>query len=320
MTSAPQPIEPAPPGMDRGGPPESPARLHWIFIGSNGIRAGWRALTAICLFLLLTIILQGGPALIPFVHAWLAAQPKHVPSAGTLLFGEGTGAAALVIAALIMSAIEKRSFADYGLPLSETLGKRFWQGVLYGLPMISLLLALIGALHGFSIDGLDLHGGTAVRYGAVYLLVFVLVGFFEEFSFRGYLQATLSSALGFWPAAILLSICFGLLHLGNPGEAKFGALMAACFGMLAAFTLRRTGTIWLAIGMHAAWDWGETFFYSVPDSGMVARGHLMNSSFHGPGWLTGGTVGPEASVFVFVVLALAAIVVHFMFPARETAA
>jgi hypothetical protein len=69
--------------------------------------------------------------------------------------------------------------------------------------------------------------------------------------------------------------------------------------------------------MHAAWNWGETYFYSVPDSGMVAKGHLLNSSFHGPDWLTGGTVGPEASVFAFVVLALSAAAVHYLFPANR---
>jgi hypothetical protein len=41
----------------------------------------------------------------------------------------------------------------------------------------------------------------------------------------------------------------------------------------------------------------------------------LNSSFHGPTWLTGGTVGPEGSAFVFVVLILAAVGIHFIFPA-----
>ena len=69
--------------------------------------------------------------------------------------------------------------------------------------------------------------------------------------------------------------------------------------------------------MHAAWDWGETYFYSVPDSGQMAQGHLLNSSLHGARWLAGGSVGPEGSVFVFLVLVLAAVGIHFLFPARE---
>jgi hypothetical protein len=44
--------------------------------------------------------------------------------------------------------------------------------------------------------------------------------------------------------------------------------------------------------------------YSVPDSGGVSPGHLLKSSFHGPKWLTGGSVGPEGSVLIFVLLVL----------------
>jgi hypothetical protein len=71
------------------------------------------------------------------------------------------------------------------------------------------------------------------------------------------------------------------------------------------------------VGMHAAFDWTETYFYGVPDSGLLAQGHLLNSSFHGPVWLTGGSVGPEGSYLVFGVLVLSAVAIHFMFPAKQ---
>ena len=83
-----------------------------------------------------------------------------------------------------------------------------------------------------------------------------------------------------------------------------GLLAAAWIGMFFCLTLWRTGTLWFAVGFHAAWDWGETFFYSVPDSGMVSPGHLLSSSLRGPQWLSGGSVGPEGSVLCFVVIAL----------------
>jgi hypothetical protein len=162
-----------------------------------------------------------------------------------------------------------------------------------------------------------LSGADALKYGALYGIAFLMVGLFEEFSFRGYMQATLGSGIGFWPAAIILSILFGAIHLSNGGEAWFGAAMAGSFGVLAAFCLQRTGNIWFPIGMHATWDWSETFFYSVPDSGFLAKGHLFNSTFHGPTWLTGGTVGPEGSVFAFLVLLIGGIGVHFIFPKKQ---
>jgi uncharacterized protein len=131
------------------------------------------------------------------------------------------------------------------------------------------------------------------------------------------MQAALGSGIGFWPAAIILSIVFGAIHMGNPGEAKIGGFMAGCFGLVAAFALRRTGNLWFPIGLHAAWDWGETYFYGVPDSGLVAQGRLFTSSLHGPNWLTGGSVGPEGSYLVFGILVLTAVVIHFVYPAKE---
>ena len=79
---------------------------------------------------------------------------------------------------------------------------------------------------------------------------------------------------------------------------------AALIGLFFCLTLRRTGNLWFAVGFHASWDWGESFLYSVPDSGEKAPGHLLSSSFHGSPWLTGGSVGPEGSVFLFLVIAL----------------
>jgi membrane protease YdiL (CAAX protease family) len=183
--------------------------------------------------------------------------------------------------------------------------------------MLSLLMVLIAAFRGFSLGNMALSSADALKFGAAYGVVFIMVGLFEEFSFRGYMQSTLTSGIGFWPAAIVLSILFGSIHLQNRGEAWIGAAMAGSFGILAAFSLRRTGNIWFPIGMHAAWDWGETYFYSVPDSGFLAKGHLLNSSFHGPTWLTGGTVGPEGSVFAFAVLVIGGVGIHFLFPAKQ---
>jgi uncharacterized protein len=287
-----------------------------IFLGPNGIRAGWRVLIAFLLFALFAFVIQAGLKQIRPLEAWRHAQPKGIFTPGIMLLGEGIAGLSLALAALVMTLIEKKSFADYGLPGKEAFGKRFWQGVPYGFVMVTLLMALIAALHGFSRGEWALGRAEAVHYGILYFIGFILVGFFEEFSFRGYLQATLASGIGFWPAAIALSIAFGALHLGNTGEAALGALSAGSFGLVAAFSVLRTGNIWFAIGEHAAWDWGETYFYGVADSGQLARGHLLNSSFHGPAWLTGGSVGPEGSVFVFVVLILWAVGVHFIFPAK----
>ena len=307
MTSVPPETDSSPLRQDDGAPPQD--KMHRIFFGSNGIRAGWRLTLAIAIFLALLAAIGGAITLVPHAHEWAFGRGPV-----GLFFSEGMLALALVLTVSVMSRIENRSWADYGLPRSAVFGKRFWQGAPYGFAMLSILMALMAASRAFSFGGRALTGGDAVGYGLLYLAGFTLVAFFEEFSFRGYMQATLASGIGFWPAAVSLAVVFGALHLGNKGEAKFGAAMAGAFGLLAAFTLWRTGNLWFAIGMHSAWDWGESYFYGVPDSGVVLKGHLMNPSFHGPAWLTGGTVGPEGSVLVAAVLVVAAIGVHSIFP------
>ena len=113
---------------------------------------------------------------------------------------------------------------------------------------------------------------------------------------------------------------FGGLHLiGNVGETWLGSLCAALIGLFFCFTLRRTGTLWFAVGMHASWDWGESYLYSVPDSGGIITGHLLRSSFHGSRWLTGGTVGPEGSVLAFVVIGAAWVMFDRMYQPGKTA-
>jgi membrane protease YdiL (CAAX protease family) len=68
--------------------------------------------------------------------------------------------------------------------------------------------------------------------------------------------------------------------------------------------LWRTGNLWLAVGAHAGWDWGQSFFFGVSDSGFQAPGHLLNPHAAGPDWLSGGTVGPEGSVLTLILLAM----------------
>jgi membrane protease YdiL (CAAX protease family) len=183
--------------------------------------------------------------------------------------------------------------------------------------MITAIIFLIRAFGGFSFGDLALRGRTLWGYAVLWGAVFILVGIFEEFLFRGYAQFTLTTGIGFWPASTVLSAAFGAIHLYNSGEDKVGALSVFVIGMFFCLTLRRTGNLWFAVGLHAAFDWGETFLFSVPDSGLVAPGHLLNSSLHGSAWLTGGMVGPEGSAMAFVVVGIAAVIFARVYPAQE---
>jgi uncharacterized protein len=282
-----------------------------IFLSEKGLRAGWRLLTYAVFVALLGL---GGEIVVQhFVR-----PIRAVFSPGNWLIHEAFTFAVVFGAALIMAQLEGRAPGDYGLPLRGAFGKLFWEGCLLGLIEVSVLVGLIAAFGGYSFGSLAIHGATLFRWGIFWAVFFLFVGLFEEFLFRGYTQYTLADGIGFWPAAVLLSCSFGAVHLRNPGEAWMGAAGVVAIGLLFAFTLQRTGNLWLAVGWHASFDFGESFLYSVPNSGIVFQSHLSNASLHGAGWLTGGTVGPEGSVFSFLIMGVFAIVIHVLFPATKS--
>lgn len=279
-------------------PASAPTTLHRIFAGPGGIRTGWRLLMFGVIASLLAVILT-----VPLSLFHLSSRAGVASSPIPTLVSEAMVFLALLLAARVMAGIEGRSLADYGLPVAGAFRKRFWQGALWGFVALTALLLTTFLAHGFSFGTLALSGPAAARYAALWAVAFLAVGLLEEFMMRGYALFTLTTGIGFWPSAVLLSALFGGMHLSNAGENWAGALAAGIVGLFFCFTVRRTGDLWFAVGLHAAWDYSESFIYSVPDSGIVVSGHLLNSSFHGPRWLTGGTVGPEGSALVFVVIA-----------------
>jgi uncharacterized protein len=295
------------------GPPEGPiSGAKAIFWNEREFRAGWRLLIYLLFVVLFTL---AGTFLATALH--FPQITRAGVTATSMLVQECLGLIAVFAAAAVMGLLEARPLVGYGLPRAAAFGARFWQGAAWGIAMITGIIFLIRAFGGFTFGEFALRGRELWGYAALWVVVFLCVGLFEEFLFRGYAQFTLATGIGFWPAATALSAAFGAVHLFNRGEGKVGALSVFAIGMFFCLTLRRTGNLWFAVGLHAAFDWGETFLFSVPDSGLVAPGHLLNSSFQGPVWLTGGTVGPEGSVMAFAVVALATVLFVIVYPAKE---
>ncbi len=296
LAKAPQPAEAQTSPTEYRYIPEPAERRLWaVFVGPRGIRSGWR----LCIWVIAAGtagVVFGGLAALIVRHAPAPTEPLGI------VFGDGIAFLGVLAATILMSRIEHRMLADYAWPLREAFGSQFWQGALWGLAALSLLLGVIHLCHGFDPGSVALSGSRLADYAVLWAIAFLVVGLFEESVTRAYALFTLTDGIRFWPAAGLLSGVFGAIHLGNGGESWVGALAAALIGLFFCFTVRRTGSLWFAVGFHFAWDYAESFIFSVPDSGVMVTEHLLNSSFHGPAWLTGGTVGPEASVFVFVVI------------------
>ena len=156
---------------------------------------------------------------ISFGLLWIAAAllpgPRSVYSPKILTISEVVSVAGAFAAGLVMSHLEDRPFGDYGLPLRGAFGRLFWQGGLFGLVEISTVIGAIAVLGSYHFGSLAIHGVDLLRWAAFWGGFFVLVGLYEEFAFRGYVQFTLAQAIRFWPAAIVLSVAFGLVHSLN---------------------------------------------------------------------------------------------------------
>lgn len=297
------------PSTPASEPPPGEEFLSRIFLGPDGLRAGWSVLLYLAFWLMIEYAFGAVVELAGGFRGNLKS-PESVVLDELLSFLSAYGAA------IAMARLERRRVGVYGLPLGQAFGRFFWLGIVLGLGEVSLLVGLIAAYGGYSFGTLVVHGPEVFNWAALWALGFVLVGFSEEFQFRGYSQYALARGIGFWPAALCLSLAFGAAHLGNPGEGIVGATNVALTGLVFAFALRRSGNLWLGVGWHASFDFGETFLFSVPNSGYVFDQHLSSAVLHGKTWLTGGTVGPEGSVFSFLTLGISALLIHYLFPAK----
>ncbi|HEX4038328.1 MAG TPA: CPBP family intramembrane glutamic endopeptidase [Acidobacteriaceae bacterium] len=271
-----------------------------MFFGPHGLRAGWAVLLFAALWWVFNFAAEFLTA--PLLHQdWEA--PLRAPTVTLIevwqLFG-------VVAATGLMAFFERRPPLSYGFQ-GRARAVRFVSGLAWGFAAIS---ALVLALRGLGFLTLN-RGGPGSPWSwkeaAAWGVVFLLTGFAEEAMFRGYAQFTLARGMGFWWGALLCSAAFGLMHRANGGESTVGVLAAAAIGLIFCLSLWYTGSLWWAVGFHAAWDWGESYFYGVADSGMVTQGHLLRAHAAGPIAWSGGSVGPEGSVLIWPVLAVIAV-------------
>jgi hypothetical protein len=230
----------------------------------------------------------------------LTGVQRHIATLeGHLLLAMSSIAVTVLLLTAAMAWFRGQRLSHYGYA-----GSHKWRNFAIGIGCATLLaatlLVAIGWL-GFLTWGSPVLTASLLTSGAIWAVFFLVVGFTEESLFRGYVLVELSRAISFWPAAFLLAVLFGAAHLWKGGgENLMGALHATAIAIALAFSFRATGSLWLAIGWHAGWDFAQSFIFGVPDSGMTIADHILHPTLHGPDWLTGGTVGPEGSALTFV--------------------
>ena len=263
-----------------------PRRLvHFI----SGLGAGFVALSA-----LVGALAMGG---------WLRFGPLALTGNQIFIFGALWG-----IAFLLVGCVEEGIFRCY-LQSTLTRGLNFWWAL--GITAVLCIDLMFRSRGGVGIVAFFWPGGMPAVSGncewGVYAIA--LLGLVPCLL----LHLRKIEGSNFWQAAWVTSTAFGYFHTGNAGENWIGIFAAALIGFVFCVSVRVTGSAWWAIGCHAAWDWGETFFYGTADSGLMTRGHFLSSTLAGnPVW-SGGADGPEGSLLavVIVLLLLAAMLVAY---------
>lgn len=264
-----------------------------------GRRLDWRGIGLSIAFVILAVALLSGTfAALQALHvAFHDKSPVEKPIG---IVGTWLTFVLSLLATWIMARMERRSWLDFGLRGGPRGARHFGQGLAVGLVSMIAIACVIHGAGGMTIRPANLTPG-AIGLGLLWAIGFFGTGLFEETIFRGYLLKRLDEATPFPTAIVVTSLLFGLAHLTSGFDAGLALVDAMLIGAILAISIRLTGSLWWAIGFHAAWDFGESFGLGAPDSGLRLQGALFRADPAGPVWLSGGGSGPEGSVVTFAV-------------------
>ena len=185
--------------------------------------------------------------------------------------------------------VERRGAGEFGRAGAV---RELGAGVVVGAALFSAVVGVQALFGAYRITG--------VRDDLAVMVIPLCVSFaaaaIEEIVFRGVIFRLLEEALGTWIALAISAALFGLGHLMSPGATLLTALAIALeAGVMLAAAYVLTRRLWLAIGIHAAWNFTQSGIFGVPTSGIPMNG-IFIGNLSGPVWLSGGAFGAEASV------------------------
>lgn len=216
-----------------------------------------------------------------------------------LLAGAATSGLALAAYVGLVRYLEgRRRPRELALSLARPHLRR---GMTLGLGLFCATIGLVAMTGGYHVHGWGSIGGALSTLGLMSCAAVV-----EELAFRGALFRVLEEKAGTYGALAVSGLVFGCLHLVNKDATIWGALSIAVeAGLMLGAVYAATRSLWLAIGVHFAWNMAEEGIFGTAESGSgTGTGGLLHASVSGPGILTGGGFGPEASIFALLVCAV----------------
>ncbi|WP_193103765.1 CPBP family intramembrane glutamic endopeptidase [Brachybacterium sp. FME24] len=270
-------------------------------------RRWWQLLLGIVLFVVAEVVAMAVTRLGTAVSGGSSAEG---PAAWALLLGACVGAAVALGGFLVIVGPIGRSpgLALRGRGKAAELGL----GLAIGAALISLSVGLIALLGGYRVTGFAESPQLLVP-----LAIGIGAGVIEEVLFRGILLRVLEAWMGSWAALAITSVLFGLVHLTNDGASILTALgLVIEAGVLLGAAYLLTRRLWLAIGIHIAWNAVQAGMFSSTVSGTGAQHGLLVAEVDGPTWLTGGSMGIEGSL-ISVLLGLGVGIVLLVLASRR---
>ena len=170
-------------------------------------------------------------------------------------------------------------------------------GLLLGLLLMSVIVGVAALFDVYNIIG---DGGTSALLRLL-IATAIVPGILEEIFFRGILFRWIEEFAGSWTALLLTAAFFGIAHIRNPGATPFSSFAIAIeAGLLLGGAYMLTRSLWMPIGLHAAWNFVQGFIFDSPVSGLDDDG-LVEAKLSGPELLSGGAFGLEASLIALVI-------------------
>src|SRR6266511_3798655 len=205
---------------------------------------------------------------------------------------------------IYVRSIERRDLTELS---SSNAFQEIGLGALIGFGLFSFIIAILWLLGFYRVNGIDF-----VLLSLVGALADAFVSAFaQELIFRAVIYRMTEEWLGTWWALMISALLFGLIHLSSAVATLFSALSVALqAGIVLAAAYALTHRLWMAVGLHMAWDFANDGIFGVGvagQSGQALHG-LLQANLNGPKLLTGGALGVEASVITLVVVLIAAIV------------
>jgi uncharacterized protein len=272
-------------------PPELPAWQRWLV---------YSPLARIVIFVLIMMVLVWATGYAGRIAGVPLNQRVPFDKVGPLL--EGLRLLPAVLAYwLMVRLVEQRKVNELSLRgfLPYTVA-----GLAGGALLFSLVVGVLWLAGSYHVLGIH----TDMHWLGPILVLGVGAGVGEEIISRGVLFRIVEEGLGTWVALALSAIFFGAAHLNNPNATTWSALAIAIeAGLLFGLIFHVTRSLWLCMGIHAAWNVMQGPVYGIPVSGFNQQGWL-NSTLTGPVWLTGGSFGAEASVIALLVCSTLSVV------------